>query len=438
VLTRADKRARELEAAGIHAGDVVALSMGNVVEYVVLLLAASRIDAIAMPVDPANGDRTLLAAAARLPLRAVVRRPRGLESDPFAYPDGYGAVSRKRLSGSLLTLDVLHPPPALRQVALPRDTELLLEAQGSDGLVRDIARTGRQLQAIGSSTTTMLELHGGTRLVCAQPLTATRFFDLVILGWLASDAQLVMGDSPMLENVIPAHPSTDDVVVVDSIRVLLELARSMKAAGQTLPLRTILPQATVPAGSAKPLTNAFRHTPKQMLLFEELGVLAVRAMERGESFHAAPGCELEAGTPAGPVQASGVEVLARTSHAASTTPPTPPGLPGGIVEARPQFHHTGYLGKFGRRGLQDVIGRTDSLVNLEGRRACLDTIRSAMLTHRRITWAEPLLDHTADGDPIVRLRYRATGETALDDVEEHAVGMLPPFMVPRSFERLAD
>jgi hypothetical protein len=37
----------------------------------------------------------------------------------------------------------------------------------------------------------------------------------------------------------------------------------------------------------------------------------------------------------------------------------------------------------------------------------------------------------------VHLEFKATGETEVDDIEEHAVGHLPPFMVPRTFERIA-
>ena len=36
----------------------------------------------------------------------------------------------------------------------------------------------------------------------------------------------------------------------------------------------------------------------------------------------------------------------------------------------------------------------------------------------------------------VHLEYEARGETVVDDIEEHAVGSLPPYMVPRVFERV--
>ena len=114
LLTRAERRARELAGMGVGPRDLVALSMGNVAEFLILLVALSKLDAVAMPVDPANGDGTLLRATERLPVRAVIRRPRGLETAALDYPAGYSVRSRKRLTSSLLTVDILEPPEAFR------------------------------------------------------------------------------------------------------------------------------------------------------------------------------------------------------------------------------------------------------------------------------------------------------------------------------------
>ena len=96
LLIRADKRARELQALGVGAGQLVALSLGNVAELVVMLLACSKLGAIAVPVDPAHGERLLRQTASRLPLRAVVRRPRGQEAaspEPAEWPSLMGTAT---------------------------------------------------------------------------------------------------------------------------------------------------------------------------------------------------------------------------------------------------------------------------------------------------------------------------------------------------------
>ena len=59
-----------------------------------------------------------------------------------------------------------------------------------------------------------------------------------------------------------------------------------------------------------------------------------------------------------------------------------------------------------------------------------------MLGHRRIHEATAEVEYDVDGNPFVHLRYRATGNTPLDDLDEFMVASLPPYMVPRQTTRL--
>jgi acyl-CoA synthetase (AMP-forming)/AMP-acid ligase II len=430
LLTRADKRARELTGAGVATGDLVALSMGNVPQLLVLLLACSKLRAIPVLVDPANGDRTLVDTAARLPLRAVVRRPRGLETSAIEYGGGYQVRSRRRLSSSLLTLDLLEPPGSIF-ADLRSDTELVMEVRGIGGVARDLVRTGPHLEAIGRAAVSALGIDDGARILCAQPFTVPRFFDPVVLGWLESESQLVMAEGPALHSVLPIARSYENLIVVDSLRQLLELSRALKVGGTTLPLRPIVPQATIPLATGRALKQAFGNPGAQLLLLEELGVLGAREIERGARFRVADGVQLTAGAP---MQVGGQEVLAQTEPAPRSIPEIPATEPGAIAD--PPWRHTGYAGRFGKDGtLLEVLGRDDGLVALEGRRACLDAIEEVMLEHRRVTWAHAVVRPTADGDPEVHVEYRATGTTEVEDLEEHVIGRLPPYMVPRVLTR---
>jgi hypothetical protein len=443
LLIRADKRARELASLKVGDGDIVALSMGNVAEFVILLLAVSKLGAVAMPVDPANGDRSLLGAAARLPIRAVLRRPRGLENSPLQYPEGYRLGARRKLSGSLLEVDILDIPEDLTHSAkIPEDIEFICETAGADGAVHDILRTGAHLRWIGETTSNLLGLTAGTHLACAQAFTSPRFFDAVVLPWLASESRLVMADNPTLESVLPAPGTYERLVVVDLLYTLQTAARALKAAGTTRDLLAVIPQATIATNHGRLLKQVFGEYPRQLLLLEEVGILGARVMHRGERFELSPGVQCRPGTvyphgPSGPGKDGGHEVLVNPAHPILTRPPIPAGQPGGPVDGAPGWHHTGYLGSFNSQGvLGEVPGRTDSLVNLEGRRASLHTIEAAMLRHRRITTAEAAVEYDVDGNPFVHLRYHATGSTPLDDLEEFMVDSLPPYMVPRMHTRL--
>ena len=434
LLIRADKRARELASLKVGAGDIVALSMGNVAEFVILLLAVSKLGAVAMPVDPANGDRSLLGAAARLPVRAVLRRPRGLENSPLQYPEGYRLGARRKLSGSLLEVDILDVPDDLaRDGRVPPDVEFISETAGADGAVHDVLRTGPHLRWIGETAAGMLGLSSGTHLACAQAFTSPRFFDSVVLAWLASEARLVMADNPTLESVLPAPGTYERLVVVDLLYTLQAAARALKAAGATRELLAVIPQATIATNHGKLLKQVFGEYPRQLLLLEEVGILGTRVMHRGERFELAPGVSCRPGA----AKDGGHEVLVQPAFPILTRPPVPTGQPAGPVEGAPDWYHTGYLGHFNSQGaLGEVPGRTDSLVNLEGRRASLHTIEAAMLKHRRITAAEATVEYDVDGNPFVHVRYHATGSTPLDDLEEFMVDSLPPYMVPRMHTRL--
>lgn len=429
LLIRADKRARELTALKIGPGDVVALSMGNVPEFLVLLLAVSKLGAVIMPVDPANGDRSLLGACERLRVRAVIRRPRGLENAPLVYPEGYRLIARRKLSGSLLDLDVLEPP-ADHRASLPADAEFVFETAGADGTLRDIVRAGAELLAIGEATRQLLDLDAGTHIACAQPLTSPRFFDPVLFGWLASEARLVIADNPSLLALLPSHPSYERLVVIDLLYNLQGAARDLKAAGQVRELTAVLPQATISAAHARPLRQVFGADPIQLLLLEEIGVLAARTMRRGERYRLAPGIELRPGAEHDGER----EILCKRQRPFTALPQPPAGQVGGPAD-EPGWVHTGYLGRFAAGELSEVPDRLDRLVNLEGRRASLDAIERALAEHRRITWVRALVEHDVDGNPFVHARYRATGVTELEDLDEHAVATLPPYLVPRVFTR---
>ncbi|MCA9709551.1 MAG: hypothetical protein KDK70_27180, partial [Myxococcales bacterium] len=374
-------------------------------------------------------------AATRLPLRAVVRRPRGQEADPPDYGEGYGCTARRRLPGTLQMIDVLDAPASRRRAwAPPEGAELVLEARGIDGTARHLVRTGPQLQAVGEACAAALELDAGVRLACAQPLVVPRFFDPVILGWLWSEAQLVMAEGPAVDALLPLTSRPEPLVVVDSARELLALARALGVHGPCPQLRAAIPDAAVPAHTAKTLERAMPRPARQLLVLEELGLLAHRSLERGAGWQAADGVRLRAGAA---MQAGGDEILVHTGQAAPGHPPVPATEPGSI--AREPWRHSGYAGRFGAHGeLLEVLGRDDGLLHLEGRRACLDHVEEVLLAHRRLTWVHARPHTDPDGDTWLAVEYRATGATPVDDLEEHAIGELPSFMVPRRFERQPD
>jgi hypothetical protein len=244
------------------------------------------------------------------------------------YPEGYRLGARRKLSGSLLEVDILDVPDDLaRDGRVPPDVEFISETAGADGAVHDILRTGPHLRWIGETAAAMLGLAAGTHLACAQAFTSPRFFDSVVLGWLASEARLVMADNPTLESVLPPLGTYERLVVVDLLYSLQTAARALKAAGATRDLLAVIPQATIATSHGKLLKQVFGEYPRQLLLLEEIGILGVRVMHRGERFELAP--RHRAAAPARPRTAATRSSSSRPSRSspARRSPLASPGAP---------------------------------------------------------------------------------------------------------------
>ncbi len=429
VLTRTDRRARELARLGVSPGDTVGLCLGNVPDFLLLLMACSKLGAVAMPVDPTSGDRVLAQAARRRPLRAVIRRPRGPDARPPAYPH-HRIQSRKRLAGSLLAADVLEPDGHPAQ-PLPPDAELLAEARGLGGILRDVVLTNANLDRRIEAAVQALDLANGPRLLCSHPLTVASFFDPAVLGWLGSDAQLVMAETASLDAAISGAGGTGHLVVVDTLRGFTSLARAAKAAGKELDLTPIAVERTVPRAAERAISQTTRGIGRQVLFLDELGLLGHRPFGE-KTFVPSPGLSLRMGAA---MEVGGNELLVKPCVPPVVIPEPEEDDPGTPADTD-GWLHTGYAARFDRSGaLVELTGRDDGLVWLEGRRACLDSIEDVMLKHRRVTWARADVKPDGEGAPEVQVDYCATGETLVDDIEEHAIAGLPPFMVPRTFNR---
>jgi acyl-CoA synthetase (AMP-forming)/AMP-acid ligase II len=403
--------------------------MGNVPELIILILACSKLGAVAMPVDATMGDRSLREASARRPLQAMLRRPRGPETPPPDYAH-HEIRGRKKLSGTLLAIDLLTPGDH-PGTPLPDGTELVREVQGIGGVLRDQALGAADLTRLMDASRTALGLDDGPRVLCSHPLTVSAFFDAVLPGWLASDAQLVLAETAELQTALAGAGGSGPMVVVDTLRGLGNLARSMKGVGPNPDLRPVALDARLPKGVHRILADVSPHPTVQVLQLDELGPLASRPAGQ-KTFDPLPDVELAAGAS---MDVGGHELLVRLPRTPVVIPALPDDDPATPADDD-GYLHTGFAARFDRQGaFTEILGRDDGLVWLEGRRACLDAIEETMLAHRRVTWARADVKDDAHGAPEVILEYCATGDTAVEDIEEHAIASLAPFMVPRGFTR---
>src|SRR6266568_5216562 len=79
---RVDRRAQEFQAMGVKKGDWVGLMLGNVPDFVILALGLSQLGITVVPIDPTTSSREFDLVMETVPLRALITRPRGTETQP--------------------------------------------------------------------------------------------------------------------------------------------------------------------------------------------------------------------------------------------------------------------------------------------------------------------------------------------------------------------
>lgn len=143
-LTRlVDDLAAQLKAGGLQAGDRVALRAGSNAEFVVGLLAASRADLVAVPLDPALPDGEQRARSEAVGARAVLvdqlQEPVGTAPPawPIAVSVGPGGAA------PAVSLNVTAAPA--RDVATPRglrdDDAMIMFTGGTTGMPKMVPWT---------------------------------------------------------------------------------------------------------------------------------------------------------------------------------------------------------------------------------------------------------------------------------------------------------
>jgi hypothetical protein len=327
----------------------------------------------------------------------------------------------------MLALDGLDPPAL---PGPPTATEQILEAVGGDAIERDVHRKAAHLSAIAGAAVAALQLEPGSRLACVQPLTAAAFGDPVLLGWISSGAQLLLASGPGLDAALGLAADAGPVVAVDTGPNLASLLRALGLSHRSIDLRWVLPGPELAAPPVALCKRRLGHAPRELWQLEELGILGFRAAGADAPLVAARGVEIVRGDG----EAAGAELLVRTGQAGCLRPDTGPREAGS--DAGEGLLHTGFRARFEADGTaRPLPRREDGLVRIEGRRVALRCVAEAMCRHRRIRAATPRVELDPTGEPVIAVSYDATGESKVEDLEEHTVAELPPYMVPRRFER---
>ena len=201
---------------GIGPGSWVGLMLGNVPDFVILTLAVSKVEGVAVPLDPTTGNRELEMILEAAPLRALITRPRGGEGvqaaaglpyyatppvarPPAGPPSKFAPEIRRRLQGTLLSCNLYKRAPLANLVDEARTTARMRRRSCSSprrwaaipkGVVKTAANLGAAAHAIGKT----LGVTHEDRVLCTMPLHTSYGFDFGLLVALANGTTLFLED----------------------------------------------------------------------------------------------------------------------------------------------------------------------------------------------------------------------------------------------------
>jgi len=447
---RADRRAQELSAMGLGPGDWIGVMLGNVPELVILALAASKLGAVLVPLDPTTASRELDQILEVAPLRVLVTRPHGGDTptpapiSPLRTDGRKGAAriqpeGRRRLQGTLLNLHLYRRRPAELPEAARADVVLFADMGGDPrGLVRSTAT----LSAIAETLVPAISLTGEDHVLAAAPLFHSFGFDYALLAPLRAGATLQLEDELSTKRLTKLL--RDDRIDVFPGNPLLfgTLARevAVKPIAADNP-RFISSGSPLPAAVAEAFRSRYRVALRSAYHTTENGPLCLEWTGDHPTTVGKP--------------LPGVELRhSDTAADAPTSEPRPLWVraPGTAVAAIPElclpardgrvpigacdpdgWFRTGDLGRFDAHGNLELSGREDDLVKIEGKRVALGEVAGCLEAFPRVREAEAELRHDDAGQPLLVARVVASG-CRPEELIDHCARNLPPHKVPRQIE----
>jgi amino acid adenylation domain-containing protein len=428
---RAASIRRQLAAAGVGTGDVVALAVPRGGDLAAAVLAVWSLRAAYQPADPAQPAARLAAQLDEARAWAVV----------LAGADLPAEAAKGR---AVLRLDQLpHPDPSTQDVldglgaAEGGDVAYVIFTSGSTGQPKGVEVTHAGLANLVRFFAGHLGLRGDERV-----LWLTTFgFDISALELLlplchAGPAVVAppeaQTDPRLLLDLVTRH----DVAVVQTTPTIWRLIAG--ALGDELAGRVVLC-----GGEPLSATLAARLLRSGCRLFNVYGPTETTIW----STVAEVGPDVTDPVGVGrPIAGTTLHVL--DAHGQ----PAPPGVVGelciggvGVARGyanRPEltaerfrdderlgrFYRTGDLATWRRDGTVELLGRADRQVKLRGRRIELGEIEAALERHPAVTAAAVVVQGDPQGDG--RLIGYVQGSAAPDEVAAHAREVLPYYLVP--------
>jgi long-chain acyl-CoA synthetase len=455
---RVDRRAQELATFGVGPGSWLGVMLGNVPEFVILAAAASKLNAVFVPLDPTTASRELDMILEAAPLRALITRPHGGDTPtPGAAtpprPDGRRASARvqpearRRLQGTLLNVHLYKRPAAELPPGLTASAVLFTAEAGGDP--KGVLRTDAQMQIIADTIADAVSLTAEERLLGAAPLHHGFGFDAGFLAPLARGASLYLEDELSIKrlgkllrdeqiDVFPGNPALFGALAREvAVKPLTTKNARFLSSGSPLP-------ETVADAFAERyrvrLLSTYHATETGPISFDKTGKepTSVGKLFGGVEMRLSQSPAAAPHDPAGSALVS-QPIWVRSKGASEHFIPNLALAPhaGSVAIGRTDAHgwfRTGDLGTIDKSGRLTLTGREDDLVKIDGKRVALGEVAGCLEAFPKVKEAEARLAHDETGNPIVVARVVATAGCRPEELIDHCARALAPYKVPRHIE----
>jgi acyl-coenzyme A synthetase/AMP-(fatty) acid ligase len=449
---RVDRRAQELAGMGVGSGSWFGVMLGNVPELVILTLAASKLEAVLVAIDPTTASRELDMMLDAAPLRALITRPHGGDvptpapvsasrTDSRKASPRYEPEGRRRLQGTLLNVHLYRrEAPAFAAGTAPTMVVFTADAAGDP---KGVVRTESHLAAIAETIGAALDIKPEERVLNAAPLHHSFGLDVGFLAPLLRGATLYLEDevstkrlSKLLRDekidIFPGNPTIFGALSREvAVRPISSKTARFLSAGHAL----------TPA-----VADAFYERYKVRLLSayytSETGPLSLETTGKEPATVGKPlvAVQLRIGDGSGPGTPETPQPVWVRSPGTSNVfiPPLAVPLRGDSAAVgradQDGWFRTGDLGHLDRAGRLVLHGREDDLVKIDGKRVALGEVAGCLESSAKVREAEAHLGHDQFGIPIVTARVVPAGPCRAEELIEHCARSLAPYKVPRQID----
>jgi len=455
---RVDRRAQEFQAMGVHKGDWVGLMLGNVPDFVILALGLSRLGVTVVPIDPTTSSREFDMVMDTVPLRALITRPRGTETQPMAVVEPARRPvpppppkksptrndvpeSRRRLQGTLLTCSMFKRPAPDFGVA----PEVVMLTSDSAGDPKAVLRSRQNLEAEAKILAKALEIEQETKILTAVPLFHAYGWDFGFLTAMRHGATLHIEEELSAKRVAKILREQEVDVLPGTPPLFSGLARmpTAKAIKRKKP-RYLAAGSPLDADTAEAFREKYGIKLMSAYHTTETGAISIDLLSKvAESVgKVLDGIDVKLTSSDGGKVAAGDQGLiwvkgpsvAQRSLGLYDPPASHKGrVPiGGRDEGG--WYRTGDLGKLDKSGRLYLAGREDDLVKVDGKRVALGEVEGCLEAFPKVKQAQAHVHTDPLAGQMIVAKVVTASKCGAEELIDHCARNLAPYKVPRRIE----